>query len=191
VAPAIQHLNELLEVKEKVVVFAWHTDVIQGLKDHFGDKAVVYTGAETPKEKEEAVNAFIGRKEVELFIGQLRAAGVGLDGLQKVSEVCVFVELSYVPGEVVQAVDRLCRIGQTNPVLAQFLVCEDSMDEELVDGLTKKSANIKTVMAETSDSKFALSKCAACGEQVEFSKLKAAAGMAVCKSCAKKMECLL
>lgn len=190
VQPAIAHLEDLLTVKNKVVVFAWHTDVIEGIKKHFGDKAVVYTGAESAKQKEEAIDAFVKRPEISLFVGQLKAAGVGIDGLQEVCDVCVFVEMSYVPGELLQAIDRLCRIGQDNPVLAQFLVAEDSMDEELVNGLTKKAGNIKTVLNDWSDSKFALSKCAACGVEEEFGKLKAAAGMAVCPKCFKKMECL-
>jgi SWI/SNF-related matrix-associated actin-dependent regulator 1 of chromatin subfamily A len=191
VAPAIQHLDDLLMVKDKVVVFAWHTEVIENIKAHFGDKAVVYTGAESPKEKEGAIDAFINRAEVKLFVGQLKAAGVGIDGLQKVCDVCVFVEMSYVPGDIVQAVDRLCRIGQDNPVLAQFLVCEDSMDEELVNGLTEKAKNIKTVLSEESGAKFVLSKCAVCLELTEFSKLKPACGLAVCKKCYGKMECLI
>lgn len=190
VAPAIAHLEDLLTVKDKVTVFAWHTDVIEGLKEHFGDKAVVYTGAESAKEKEDAINVFTKRPEVKLFVGQLKAAGVGIDGLQEVCDVCVFVEMSYVPGELIQAIDRLRRIGQARSVLAQFLVVEESMDEDLVDGLTKKAGNIKTVMKEDSDGKFIMSKCAVCGGLHEFAKLKPAAGMAVCKTCYSQMECL-
>lgn len=191
VKPAIDHLEDLLEMKDKVVVFAWHTEVIRSIKEHFGNKAVIYTGAESAVQKEEAIDAFVKREEVKLFIGQLKAAGTGIDGLQEVCDVCVFVEMSYVPGEILQAIDRLCRIGQTNSVLAQFLVVEDSMDEELVDSLTLKSRNIKTVMGESSDSKFVLSKCACCQAPTEFAKLRPAAGMSVCKDCEKQLGVLL
>lgn len=191
IQPAIDHLEDLLEVKDKVVVFAWHTEVIQKIKEHFGVKAVVYTGAETATQKEEAIDAFVKREEVKLFVGQLKAAGTGIDGLQEVCDVCVFVEMSYVPGEILQAIDRLCRIGQTSSVLAQFLVVEDSMDEELVDSLTVKARNIKTVMGEESDSKFVLSKCGCCQTPTEFAKLKPAAGMAVCLSCEKQLAAFL
>jgi SWI/SNF-related matrix-associated actin-dependent regulator 1 of chromatin subfamily A len=188
IKPAIDHINTLLTERNKVVVFAWHTDVIAGIKEHFKDRAVVYTGAESAKEKGEAIDAFTGREDINLFVGQLKAAGVGIDGLQKVCDVCVFVEMSYVPGEILQAIDRLCRIGQVNPVLAQFLVCEDSMDEELVDGLTDKSKNIKTIMREEAYAKFVLAACGVCSTKVELNKLKPSCGMAVCKSCAKEME---
>jgi SWI/SNF-related matrix-associated actin-dependent regulator 1 of chromatin subfamily A len=185
---AIQHLEDLLEVKQKVVVFAWHTNVIQGIKDHFGNKAVIYTGSETAKEKEEAIDAFVNRKEVNLFVGQLKAAGVGIDGLQKVCDVCVFVEMSYVPGEILQAVDRLCRIGQDNPVLAQFLIAEESMDEELVNSLTRKSGNIRTILNEEGPNKFAASACGCCGEYFELAKLRPSCGMAVCRDCEKGLK---
>jgi SWI/SNF-related matrix-associated actin-dependent regulator of chromatin subfamily A-like protein 1 len=191
VEPAIEHLEDLLEQKEKIVVFAWHTEVIKGIKDHFGARAVTYTGAESAVEKEEAIDAFTSRQEVKMFVGQLKAAGTGIDGLQAVCDVCVFVEMSYVPGEIIQAVDRLRRIGQFSSVLAQFLIVEDSMDEALVDNLTEKAKNIKTVMGDKSESKFALSFCAACREMVEFAKLRPAAGLSVCAKCEKKMGAIL
>lgn len=188
IKPAIDHLEGLLETKSKVVVFAWHTAVIEGIKRHFGSRAVTYTGAESAKQKEEAIDAFTQRQEVNLFVGQLVAAGTGIDGLQEVCDVCVFVEMSYVPGQILQAIDRLRRIGQSGSVLAQFLIAEDSMDEDLVNGLTAKAQNIKTVMGETSDSKFVLSRCACCGQPFEFEKLRPVIGLAVCKQCKVKME---
>lgn len=190
IKPSIDHIEELLKIKEKIVVFAWHTDVITGLKDHFGSAAVVYTGAETISQKDAAIKAFTSNEKVKIFIGQLRAAGVGIDGLQKVCDVCVFVEMSYVPGEILQAIDRLCRIGQESQVLAQFLVAEDSMDESLVDSLTVKAKNIKTLTGDSTEGKFVSSNCQVCLTPFEFSSLKAVAGMAVCKNCEKLLSCL-
>ena len=116
-----------------------------------------------------------------MFIGQIDTAGTGLDGLQSVCDTCVFVEMSYVPGKILQAIDRLRRIGQHRPVLAQFLVAEGSMDEELVDTLTEKSKNIEKILDESKEFRFVGAKCAVCQKTQELRNLKRVAGLTVCK----------
>lgn len=190
-AAAIEHLEDLVLMKPKVICFTWHKDVAAGLKNHFKDKAVLYTGEESISEKERAKDAFIQNNGVQLFVGQLKAAGVGLDGLQAVCDTVVFVEMSYVPGEILQACDRIRRIGQDRRVLAQFLIAEDSMDEELVDSLTEKSKNIKTILEEKGDYAFISSECQVCRKPYEMKKLRRVAKLTVCKECENLMECLV
>jgi len=188
---AIKHLKNLLEEREKVVVFIWHTDVARAIVEAFPNESVLYTGKESAKEKEEALTKFRKDPKTRLFVGQLISAGIGVDGLQYVSDVCVFVEMSYVPGEIRQAVDRLNRIGQDKPVLAQFLVAEDSLDEKLINTLIVKAKNINTIMGEKGVTEFIGTKCGICGRTVELKQLKRALTLTVCKQCKKEMECIL
>ena len=188
---AIMHIRNLLEQRSKIVVFIWHTDVAKAIADAFPGQAVLYTGKQSAKEKEEAKEKFIENPDTHLFIGQLISAGIGVDGLQYVSDVCVFVEMSYVPGEIRQAVDRLNRIGQTKPVLAQFLVAEDSLDEKLINTLIVKAKNINTIMGEKGETEFVETKCDVCKEATELKQLKRAHNLTVCKRCKKEMEGIL
>lgn len=100
---------------DKVVIFCRHRDVIRGLESELGHCCpVVYHGGMNDTQKQEAVKSFCrvaDRREV--FIGQIAAAGVGINGLQEVCSTVVFAELSWVPGEMAQAIDRCHRIGQT------------------------------------------------------------------------------
>lgn len=98
---------------DKVVVFARHRTVIERMRMQFGDAAVDYHGGMNDNEKAAAVNAFKNNKDVKVFIGQIQAAGTGINGLQTVCNTVVFAELSWVPGEMAQAIDRCHRIGQT------------------------------------------------------------------------------
>ena len=129
-------------------------------------------------------------KEVKIFIGQIEAAGIGIDGLQQVCDTCLFVELHCVPGKIKQAVDRLNRIGQQNSVLAQFLVVENSIDEQVVDQLCNKSKNIKTILQEKGDMNFIEFRCAICKDTKEMKELKHLAGLSVCKNCQNVLEVL-
>jgi SWI/SNF-related matrix-associated actin-dependent regulator 1 of chromatin subfamily A len=183
IKPAITHLEDILTVKNKVVAFTWHKAVAQGLKDHFKERAVLFTGEESTDAKEKAKEDFITKSTVEVFIGQLEAAGVGIDGLQHVCDTCVFVEMYSVPGKIKQAVDRLRRIGQERGVLAQFLIAENSVDEKTVDSLVEKSSNIKTILQEKGETQFVKCRCAICRRPKEVSELKRVDDQSICKTC--------
>ena len=130
-------VDYLEEIGEKTVVFTYHRDVANGIQQAFPTDSVLYTGEQTAAEKETALTAFI-EGDKRFFIAQIKAGGVGIDGLQKVSCNIVFVELSYVPGEIDQAIGRLHRNGQTKPVSVSVLVHENSVDEDIMKTLDKK-----------------------------------------------------
>lgn len=187
----INHLTNILEEKQKIVVFVWHKDVAAMITEAFPGKVVKYTGTESPKEKDAAVESFRNNPAINIFVGQILSAGIGLDGLQYVCDTCVFAEMSYVPGEIRQAVDRLSRMGQTKPVLAQFLIAENSIDERVIDTLTEKAKNINTILGERGTTDFIGTKCKVCGKTTEIASIKRVIQIPVCQECRKNMECLL
>lgn len=132
----VKHLEDVLESGKKAVVFAHHHDVVDALADAFGDKAVVLTGRTSQAKRQVAVDRFQNDENVQLFIGSIKAAGVGLT-LTAASHV-VFAELDWVPGNVTQAEDRCHRIGQTESVLIQHLVLEGSLDARMAEILVEK-----------------------------------------------------
>jgi len=188
---ANKHIEHLLLTKNKVVVFTWHTAVADGVKKHFRDTAVLHTGAETVKQKEKAREDFIRTDtNVRVFIGQLESTGVGVDGLQGVCDTALFIEIIGVPKKIEQAAGRLHRMGQKNNVLIQFLVAENSADEDVIDTLIEKSKNINKIMGEEGKIHFVGSNCAMCGKKFELHKLGSVIGKAVCDSCGKMLGCL-
>lgn len=117
----------LCESGERIVLAGWHRGVydiwLEKLKDL---RVVMFTGSETPAQKENAKKQFM-RHDADVFILSLRS-GEGLDGLQKASSVIVFGELDWAHGVMEQNVGRLNRDGQESPVLAYYLVSEGGMD---------------------------------------------------------------
>jgi len=187
---AIRHIRSLLETKQKIVVFVWHKAVVETLMEEFGNQAVKYTGGESAKEKDEAIKKFQSDPGCSLFIGNIKSAGIGVDGLQDVCDTAVFIEMSYVPNEIKQAIDRLNRIGQKSPVQIQFLIAEKSIDEDLIDSLTVKARNINIIMDEQKEVAFVETTCRLCQEKAEIKNLQRVSKIAVCKDCAKEMECV-
>lgn len=138
----IEHLDAMIESGvEKVIVFAHHHAVIDALKSHFGSRAVVVDGRVEKDARMAAADAFQSDDRVQVFVGGIIPAGVGLT-LTAAAHV-VFAELDWVPGNMNQAEDRAHRIGQANSVLVQHLVFAESLDANMARTLVEKQAVIE------------------------------------------------
>jgi SNF2 family DNA or RNA helicase len=133
----------LVESGEKVLLYGWHREVYSIWNDRLKDlKPVMFTGTESPTQKEAARQAFLGESQV--LIMSLRA-GAGLDGLQHKCRTVVFGELDWSPGVHEQCVGRVHRDGQPDPVMAYFLTSDFGADPVMVDVLGLKRSQIAGV----------------------------------------------
>jgi SWI/SNF-related matrix-associated actin-dependent regulator 1 of chromatin subfamily A len=132
----INYIDELLEAGlDKLVIFAYHTDVIQELIAHYGDQAVAVYG-NTPMAKRGHYVKMFQEGKTRIFIGGLEAAGPGIN-LFAASTV-VFVEGDWNPSIMMQAEDRLCRIGQKKMVHVIVPVLDGSIDANMMKRVIKK-----------------------------------------------------
>ena len=139
----IEHIENVLEDEDKVVVFAHHHDVINAIYEKFKDISVIATGEQSLKERNEAVDKFQNDPNIKLFIGSTEAMGVGIT--LTVSQTVIFAELEWRPGDLFQAEDRLHRIGQKNTVLVQYLVIDESIDSFMIHKILDKIETIEEV----------------------------------------------
>jgi SWI/SNF-related matrix-associated actin-dependent regulator 1 of chromatin subfamily A len=141
----ITHIKDVLEDKQKIVVFAHHRYIIEKLSEELKKFCpVVFDGSTSMTDKNMAVESFQNDINCRVFIGQIQSAGVGIT--LTAADTVIFVESSWVPGEVEQAVDRCHRIGQKNHVLAQFLTVSGSVDEIMLLTIVKKKTVINRIM---------------------------------------------
>ncbi len=134
----------LAENGESVVVYAWHRTVYDILLEKLNDlKPVMFTGSESPAQKEKAREAFV-KGESRVLLMSLRA-GAGLDGLQHVCRTVVFAELDWSPGVHEQAEGRVFRDGQADPVAVYYLVSDEGSDPVVSDVLGLKRDQIRGV----------------------------------------------
>lgn len=138
VPKVIEHSIELLEDGvQKLVIFGHHKEVLSQITE--GMKAynpVVLVGDTSMNDRQAAVDAFQADPNVRVFVGSIRAAGVGLT--LTAASTMVYAELDWTPGIVSQSEDRCVRIGQKNMVLIQHLVFDDSLDSHLAKVLVEK-----------------------------------------------------
>ncbi|MFB3977535.1 DEAD/DEAH box helicase [Microbacterium proteolyticum] len=143
----------------KVVFFAKHIDVMDAAEAHFkasGLKAVSVRGDQTSTARQAAIDAFNGDPAVGIAVCSLTAAGVGLN-MQAASNV-VLAELSWTAAEQTQAIDRVHRIGQEEPVTAWRIIAAHTIDTkiaELIDskeGLAQRALDGLAIEPGSSDS---------------------------------------
>lgn len=140
----IDWIENFLESGEKLVVFAVHKKIIEKIVSSFKDIAVKVDGTVTPKQRQEAVDGFQNNPKIKLFVGNIRAAGVGIT-LTKSSNVAI-VEFPWTPAALNQASDRVHRITQTKQVTIWNLIGEDTIEERIIDLLKKKEKIISKVI---------------------------------------------
>lgn len=127
----------LLESEERVMLYGWHRDVYDQWLRRLADvNPVMYTGTESPKQKQRSFDEFT-KGDARVLVISLRA-GAGLDGLQDACNVAVFGELDWSPGIHLQCIGRLHRPGQRADVVAYFLVSEEGSDPVVAEVLNVK-----------------------------------------------------
>ncbi|MFL2001858.1 MULTISPECIES: DEAD/DEAH box helicase [unclassified Microbacterium] len=143
----------------KVVFFAKHIDVMDAAESHFaasGLRTVSIRGDQTTPARQLAIDAFNNDPDVGIAVCSLTAAGVGLN-MQAASNV-VLAELSWTAAEQTQAIDRVHRIGQEEPVTAWRIIAAHTIDTkiaELIDskqGLAARALDGEAVDPASSDS---------------------------------------
>lgn len=118
--------DELNSGLDKIVIFAIHRDVIESLRvglSKFG--AVTLYGGSSAAARQRNIDKFSRDPRCRVFIGNIQAAGVGVDGLQKQCCNVLLLEKYGVPGWMAQAIMRVRRTGQTRPVLVRSVKLEN------------------------------------------------------------------
>lgn len=123
---------------EKIVLFCYHRKVMEELKKRFPNAAYIYGGMSS-KERENQKNKFKNNPKCRVFLGQIKAAGVGLDGLQRVCSTVMFIELGWNFSEHEQAEDRVLRVGQESErVMVYYMVAKRSIEQKIIQLIMSK-----------------------------------------------------
>lgn len=133
---AIEYIQNLMNQGLKVVVFAYHQDVIKALQARWHNSCALIYGGTPVKKRQAEADRFQEDPNCNPFIGQYTAAGTGYTLIEAYHVVCV--EMTWLPYELSQAEDRCHRIGQEDTVFVHHLIVEGSMDEGMLGKIYSK-----------------------------------------------------
>ncbi len=152
VAKFVELVVDLTQVqKRKVVVFSEWTQMISILKDQLtaiNINSVDFTGDQNIKQRKEAVKRFSTDPNCLVFFAS-DAGGTGLDGLQKVSDAVIHIELPWNPAKLDQRTGRIYRLGQKNPVDVYYFISKGTLEESIESALFRKRSVRQALMEGT------------------------------------------
>jgi SNF2 family DNA or RNA helicase len=137
---AADYAAQLARNVGKVVFFAKHVDVMDVAEETFAKRGIRYSsirGDQTPSARKKNIEAFVNDPDVAIVVCSLTAAGVGLN-LQVASNM-VLAELSWTDAEQTQAIDRIHRIGQAEPVTAWRIIAAQTIDTKIAELIDSKA----------------------------------------------------
>ncbi|MDQ4086345.1 MAG: DEAD/DEAH box helicase, partial [Actinomycetota bacterium] len=137
---AADYTAQLARNVGKVVFFAKHIDVMDVAEETFAKRGIGYSsirGDQTPAARQKAIDAFVNDPDVSVVVCSLTAAGVGLN-LQVASNM-VLAELSWTDAEQTQAIDRIHRIGQEQPVTVWRIIAAQTIDTRIAEMIDSKA----------------------------------------------------
>jgi len=138
-ALASDYTAQLVRSVGKVVFFAKHIDVMDAAERVFAERGlrtVSIRGDQSTPARQLAIDAFNNDPGVSVAVCSLTAAGVGLN-MQAASNV-VLAELSWTAAEQTQAIDRVHRIGQDEPVTAWRIIAAHTIDTKIAELIDSK-----------------------------------------------------
>jgi hypothetical protein len=137
--PKLDELRIVLEElgTEKVVIWAKFAAELSAiatmLADAYGTESIVeYHGRVSNAVREENKLRFVQDPRCRYFVGQQKAGGTGLDGLQAVAQYMVFYSNDYGYLDREQAVARLARTGGNSVVNIIDLMATETIDMDIV-----------------------------------------------------------
>lgn len=130
-------VDECIDADKKLVVFARFIPEIDEIARMLRKKKIKYSMIRGDvKDRAGEVDKFQNDDTYKVFIGQLQTTGMGLT--LTAADTAVFYSLSYNFADYEQAKARIHRIGQKNNCTYIHLIAKNTIDEKVMDALSKK-----------------------------------------------------
>jgi SWI/SNF-related matrix-associated actin-dependent regulator 1 of chromatin subfamily A len=130
IEPVQAYITDLIEGGAKFLIFAHHGAVLDAIETAVQKCKVDYfrLDGKTPmKQRQADVNRFQQNETCRVAVLSITAGGTGLT--LTAASMVVFAELYWTPAQMLQAEDRVHRIGQANAVTITYLLGKDTLDD--------------------------------------------------------------
>jgi SWI/SNF-related matrix-associated actin-dependent regulator 1 of chromatin subfamily A len=139
-------IDRCLEQGKKVIVLTNFTMTLDMIHEKYKKNSVTLDGRMSKDKRQDAVDRFQNEDKIKVFIGNIKAAGVGIT--LTAAEVVIMNDLSFVPADHSQGEDRAYRYGQKNSVLVYYPIFENTIEMIMYNILQKKKGIIDQVMGD-------------------------------------------
>ncbi len=138
----------IVEQGEKVIIFTQYTETLETIKNELAKKkvkCVSISGSDDQMQRQKAIDGFQNSPAVKVFVGNIKAAGVGITLTE--ASVVLFADMEWTPALHEQCEDRAHRIGQDSLVNIYYYVAKDTIEQDIIDALDRKAQIISAILS--------------------------------------------
>ena len=143
-----EYISDIIEAKEKFIVFAYHHEMLNSLEELCKNKKIDYIRIDGNTKQEtryEYVKKYQQLENYKVAILSIIAASTGIT--LTAAHMVIFAELTWTPSIMIQAEDRVHRIGQKAEFVdIQYLYGPETLDDFILDKLQKKLTIVSTTL---------------------------------------------
>lgn len=126
----LDRLADIIEEGSKALVFSQFTSMLALVKPHLESRGIKYCYLDgQTRDRKGVVEKFQTDESIPLFLISLKTGGLGLN--LTAAEYVFILDPWWNPAVEAQAIDRTHRIGQTKPVFAYRMICEDTVEQRI------------------------------------------------------------
>ena len=145
----IDRLLEAISNGHKVVVFSQFIPMIQTMEEALNESAIpVVTLTGQTKDREHVIETFNNNDDIRVGLFSLKAGGVGIN-LTSADYVFLY-DPWWNPAVEQQAIDRVHRIGQDQPVMVFKCLVAETIEERMINYQNQKKELIDSIIEEQS-----------------------------------------
>lgn len=137
-------IDSLVEDGEKVVVFCSYKDPLNQLEQLFKGSCVKIDGSVESHKRQKLINKFIEDDNCKVFIGNMKAAGIGINLVN--AKHVIMMNFPFTPDQIEQAQKRLHRPGQKSTVNVYYTIAKETIDEHIFQLMGGKAEDINAVI---------------------------------------------
>ncbi len=133
----LEIVEDAREQERKVLIFSFFLDTVGKIASLIGESCMEpITGSVSPARRQEIIDEFDNAPAGACLVAQIQSGGTGLN-IQSAS-VVILCEPQLKPSIENQAISRAYRMGQARSVLVYRLLCDDTVDERIMQLLETK-----------------------------------------------------
>lgn len=142
----VELVDTQIEAGNKIVVFTNFTKVVDTVYEKFGPDVCCFIDGriKDAKERLEIVKRFNDSTELKVLVCNLKVGSVGLNITG--ANVAIINDMDWVPSTMLQAEDRLWRIGQKSEVTILYPIYKNTVEDIVFNVVNAKMRNISVAI---------------------------------------------
>lgn len=145
----METIENNIRENHRIIIFSQFTSVFENISNEFNKKNIkhfILTGKTSSKDRVELSEEFNKNENIKVFLVSLKAGGTGLNLVG--ADIVIHLDPWWNVAAENQATDRAHRIGQKRVVQVIKMICENTIEQKVIELQNKKAEIVKLIVSD-------------------------------------------